>query len=154
MSDNRYAPPAAAVVAEEPQNTERPPIVGLALKLLWAGFAVSCATSLYNLFIVSNGPPALRTVGIIGALFGLTVAAAICYAVFTAVARGRAWARWVLAVLVVLAVGTLTWMWWSGTVRWQAFASLLVRASLNATALAMLFSPAANAWYREKKRPA
>jgi hypothetical protein len=155
MNDTRYAPPVAAVTDPEPPSVlERPAIVVLAVRLLWTGFAVSCVASIVGLFAL----PANAPLGVIMmlTLIGLAIASAISYAIFSAAWRGRGWARWVIGVLVALAFVAVALMWQllprPLSMPWHTTASFCIRMALYATALVMLFSPAANAWYRDQAR--
>jgi hypothetical protein len=156
MTDTRYAPPTASVTYTDPPSAlERPAVVVLAVRLLWSGFAVSFVTSIYGLFVLPwNG-----AFGVILAmtLLGLAIATAISYAIFSAAWRGRGWARWVLGVLVVLGLVAVALIWkvfppQHLSIPWQSSASFCIRMALYTVALAMLFSPSANAWYRDKAR--
>ena len=155
MNDNPYAPPATTVAdPEAPVSLERPSIVVLAVRLLWTGFAISAVTSLYGLFVLPAGVPVAIVVAM--TLIGLAVAAGISYAIFTAVWRGRGWARWVIAVLVVLALVVVVLLFGLmprvRAIPWQTAASFCIRMALYITALVMLFTPTASAWYRENAR--
>lgn len=155
MNDNPYAPPAAVVADPESSvSLERPPIVVLAVRLLWTGFGISVATSIFGLFVLPATVPVALVV--VMTLIGLGVAFAISYAVFSAAWRGRGWARWVIAVLVVLALGVVTLMFTvmprAPAFPWHTTASFCIRIALYITALILLFTPTASAWYREQKR--
>jgi hypothetical protein len=155
MNDNPYSPPKAVVEDQEgPVSLERPAVVVLAVRLLWAGFAISLATSIYNLFVLPAGVPVAIVVVI--SVVGLGIAFALSYWLFTAAWRGKGWARWVIAGLILFAIGVVALMWKAvpnPTVgSWQTAGSFVVRMTLYTAAVAMLFSPGANAWYREKAR--
>jgi peptidoglycan/LPS O-acetylase OafA/YrhL len=155
MNENPYAPPAAVVTdVESPVSLERPSIVVLAVRFLWAGFAVSVVSSIYGLFILPQDVPKAFVVAF--TTIGLAIAAAISYGIFTAAWRGRGWARWLIAVLVILAVATIAGMWAflprTPVFPWQTTAAFVIRMTFYITAIVLLFSPAASAWYREMKR--
>lgn len=155
MNENPYAPPVAPVAdAEVPVSVERPRAVDRAVRLLWAGFAISVLASIAVLFAMPAGGMAL--IVIVMTLVGLAISGAICYLVFTAAWRGRGWARWVVTVLTGLAVVTVLGMWIllprQPQVSWIANGSFLIRITLNIMAIALLFSAPANTWYREMKR--
>lgn len=155
MNDNPYAPPTSVVSDPLPEvSLERPAIVVLAVRLLWAGFAVSCVNSIYGLFRLPAGVP----VGMVVTMMtvGLVVAGLISWGLFTALWRGKGWARWVIGVLIVLSVGTVTLIWSrlppTSPIPWQSRVPVGIRMILYVSALIMLFTPTANAWYRERKR--
>jgi len=155
MNDNPYAPPEAPVTdVESPISLDRPPIVVLAVRLLWGGFAVGFVSSIYGLFTLPENVP--KAFVAIFTLVGLAIAFAISYGIFTAAWRGRGWARWVIAALVVLAVAIVGGMWAflprAPVFPWQTTAAFVIRMTFYITAIVMLFSPTANAWYREMKR--
>ena len=154
MNDTRYAPPTAAVADQEPEaRLERPPIVVLAVRMLWAGFAVSFVTAIYGLFNLPDNVPKTIVVG--ATLLGLAISATVSFVVFSAAWRGRNWARWFIGSLIVLAIGGVALLWSRyppvASIPWQTTASFIVRMALYISAVMMLFSPVANAWYREKK---
>src|SRR5690242_2426637 len=102
MTDNPYAPPTAVVADPVAQTSlERPPIVVLAVRLLWSGYAVSFFTSIYGLFNLPADVP--KTIVVVATLIGLTISAAISYGIFTAAWRGKNWARWLIGCLIILA---------------------------------------------------
>ena len=78
------------------------------------------------------------------------------HGIFTAAWRGRGWARWVIAALVLLAIAVVAGMWAflprPPVFPWQTSAAFVIRMTFYITAIALLFSPTANAWYREMKR--
>jgi len=91
MNDNPYTPPKAVVADQEPRvSLERPPIVVLAVRLMWTGFAIALVGSVPGFFRQPENVP--NSVAI--ASFGMANAAAISYGVFSGVWRGRNWARW------------------------------------------------------------
>lgn len=156
MNDNPYAPPTAVVADPDSQpqsNLERPRKVELAVRLLWTGFGVSAAASFYTLFLL----PANAPLGVIltMTMIGLVVAGAISYGLFTAAWRGRGWARWVIAGLVVLGFIAVALMWTllpHAQMLWVTRVSFVIRMTLYVIAVALLFSQPANDWYREKAR--
>lgn len=91
MSDQRYAPPAAAVkdVAHERALAERPRQVLAALWLLWAGLAIGLPVMHYEYTdAVAKAPAAgVFVLLVTGAIFALL---AILYYL---IGRGRNWAR-------------------------------------------------------------
>ena len=154
MNENPYAPPGAVVAdPEHPVSLDRPRSVVLAVRLLWTGFAISLMASVYGLFTLPAGARVAYILMI--RIIAVGVALAVTWAAFTALWRGRGWVRWVIVVLIVLGLVTMT-LWAVlplGTrVTWQTAAPMCVRIALYSLATVMLFSPTANAWYREKKR--
>ena len=157
MTDERYAPPTANVEAQPDTGLDRPAIVVLAVRLLWAGFGFTCVMSVYYLAALPARMPSLaRTIAMASTLVGLGIAAAISYALFTAAWRGKGWARWVIAVLIVLAFGAMAVSWSllpaGASMPWVTLATFAIRMTCYSSAVVMLFSPTANAWYRERKR--
>lgn len=155
MKENPYAPPTAIVTdVESPVSLDRPPIVVLAVRFLWGGFAVAFVSSVYGIFTLPENVP--KAFVIMFTLIGLAIAAAISYGIFTAAWRGRGWARWVIAALVAFAIAVVAGMWVflpnAPVFPWQTSAAFIIRMTFYITAVVLLFSPAANVWYREMKR--
>jgi hypothetical protein len=145
MTDNRYAPPVALVseIADKPLPA-RPRPVAWAIRLLWASTALSVLPSVAEI---------LQTPTAAHLLFGLlSQAVAIAFAcyLYVCVGRGRNWARIVLLVLVALntAVVALVPAARSGSTFEQVF--MLLNTACDIASMALLFTPAASAWFRKR----
>jgi len=155
MTDNPYAPPVAPVSdVDPPVSRDRPPSVILAVRLLWGGFGLSVVVSLYGMFSLPDNAP--RFLVAVMMLIGMAIGGAIAYGLFTAAWRGKAWARWAIAVFVAFEIAMDIYVYAtlpSGVVvAWQNSTASFIRMAVYVAAIALLFSPTANAWYREMKR--
>ena len=102
MSDSRYAPPRAAVADLEPAHPliPRPAQVARALRWLWASFGLDLMISTWVWFNTT----VLALPERVGSALGQIVFALITVWAYRAVAKGRNWARNLVAGLTVLGV--------------------------------------------------
>jgi NADH:ubiquinone oxidoreductase subunit 6 (subunit J) len=156
MNDNPYAPPRAAVSDFDPQPLIRPRNVVRAVRLLWLSFFCVFPATLYELI---NIPPDTTPLeNIIVNVLAVGLAFVIAWVINRAAWRGRNWGRWVQTVLWILATFALVFLAvrWPrldpDAMPWYLMVQYLVQHLINLIALVLLFSPTANAWYREMKR--
>jgi hypothetical protein len=155
MNDNPYAPPVAPVTDVEPaQSLERPRIVVLAVRTLWAAFFLALPVAIYGVIVPDPGTS--RMMSLILTIFGVGISFAIALWLNTAAWKGRGYARWVMAVLTLLGFATLSWLYSLMPevfkTPWFIQAFNVVSNILMVAGNLMLFAPSANAWYREMKR--
>jgi hypothetical protein len=155
MSDSRYAPPRAAVADLEPAHPliPRPAQVARALRWLWASFGLDLMISTWVWFNTT----VLALPERVGSALGQIVFALITVWAYRAVAKGRNWARNLVAGLTVLGVivvaatllGTDSH---SGTLpELVETVSNCVTTGMDVYGVCLLFGAAARAWFREMK---
>ena len=155
MNDNRYSPPSAPVAdIENEVSVERPQVVVLAVRLLWASFVLSLPGVAYDL--ANPQPDAPRGMLIAMSLIGLAITFALSLWLNTAAWKGRGYARWVMAVLMLIGIAVIgaflkpVFEAWTQLPWYLAMLGGLTMF-LNVFGNALLFVPSANAWYREMR---
>jgi hypothetical protein len=154
MSDDRYAPPASIVSDIEPAGPAvRPRVVVRAVWLLWISFFIGLPASLIEALEPAEDVP-LVVMLVITAIFW-AIELGLTWWLATAAWRGRAWSRWVQAILFVLGMAFVYYMQTKFPEEmasaWYVEAMYFAQWLLNAFAIGMLFAPSANAWYRTMK---
>lgn len=151
-SKNPYAPPKATVEdvssgAEPP----RPAAVTRALQLLWAAVAVSFVSGILNAFLTET-PDVPRGLYLGFMIFGWVAGFLIIWWILTSIARGKNWARIVQLVLFLFGiVGVLMVFAMPQEVPAAIWVLYAIQMALNLWGMILLFSPPANAWFREMK---
>lgn len=155
MNDNRYSPPSAPVAdIENEVSLERPQLVVLAVRLLWASFVLSLPGVVYDL--ANPQPDVPRGMLIAMSLIGLAITFALSLWLNTAAWKGRSYARWVMAVLMLIGIAVMGAFFKVVFEAWTQMPWYLtilggLTMFLNAFGNALLFVPSANAWYREMR---
>jgi hypothetical protein len=155
MNDNPYAPPKAIVSDIEAPLPERPPSVVRGVWSSWVSAACALPVSVYELIEVPKDMTPVENV--VFTVVALAVAFAIAWLLNTAAWRGRNWSRWVQAILVTFTFGGLLFIAMKrhllppNYLPRYLMAQYVVQAILNLVAVIFLFSPSANAWYREMR---
>jgi hypothetical protein len=168
MSDSRYAPPIASVADFEPDAgslaLQRPASVSHGCRLLWIAFALGIPGLLYSTyasFELASQPgsenfPFWVRFGTLAISYLLTA----LFAFLTHMSwKGRNWARIInLALMVMGAVFVLYGFVFRYTVleqsaiEWEWYDAITLSTMLlNVVGIGLLFSSAANAWYRAVK---
>jgi hypothetical protein len=155
MNDNPYAPPRAAVNDVEPAGSpERPRIVVLAVRMLWASFVLILPESIYE--ILNPDPELTPGESIFISLFAAGIIFAITFWLNTAAWNGKGYARWVMVALTLVGYASLVWLNQLDPAAlespWYIASIDVVSTILGLGGNGMLFAPSANAWYREMKR--
>ena len=164
MTDSRYAPPSASVTDVEsiPASLERPPVVKLAIRLLWAGIAVGIPGVAQRIsYLWGRISSEENSWTLVVALILLCAFFALGVLLTWKSWQGRNWARLVyLAMMIASILLLLGGYVLSYALRPATFIQsqatwgngvLLVRSLLVVTGTALLFSPAANTWFRAMK---
>ncbi len=152
---NPYAPPASEVADPTTVGPKPPKVVTSAISMIWAWLTVSLAT----LFL----PTAVALIDTPFGVIGLLILAAIPVGIpiligiwlTTRIGAGRSWARILVCVILAVSTGYLQderstlFVLFQGKVSmaliWTSqFAKLL----LSIIAITLLFTPAANRWFR------
>jgi hypothetical protein len=145
MSRNPYAPPTASVADPPSALLVRPVVIRRAVLLLWISFGVGILGGLSH-----AGPEEPWTI-MLGfmAAFGSILAWLIVQ-----IARRRNWARITYLILAVLGDVDSVSSWQSSRSLYHVHPSVLVLdvagLVLEAIGLCLLFTKAANAWYRAR----
>jgi len=152
MSGNPYAPPSTQVVdIDAGVSIPRPRVVQVALVLCWVSLVIELPL-IPEQFVrdqLGSGP------GVLLVAFVLFYVALTAFAILVNVSIGRArnWARIVYAVLTGL---NLIPMFGSFSElmaqRWYAWSISLLATAMDVVVVVLLFTPAANAWYRVRGR--
>jgi hypothetical protein len=155
MNDNPYAPPAAPVSDVEPAGSlERPRVVVLAVRILWASLVMVIPGAIYGMMVPQGSVP--QALLIVFSIIGLGISFAISFWLYTASWNGRGYARWVLAVLNILSFAFVAWalatMPAALKTPWPFQVINVLSNILSVGGNAMLFAPSANTWFREMKR--
>ena len=164
MSGNPYAPPSAEVADIERQpSLERPRVATIGVGLLWASIAITVTQfgmEAFNSAGQSGG--GMSTEFLMGGVVTLGIVASLALLTWYA-GKGRNWARlihvlWLVLSIALVVAATLVMRSLAaklgGTGKempaffgpWEAFDTVLVAA-----ALILLYTPAANTWYRAVK---
>lgn len=149
MERNLYAPPATPVAdpVEPPEEGARPRTVAWAMWLLWVSFAIGLLASVLQSMTLFTSYAAL-----------ISLLSSGIRHIFTAlvnikISQGRNWARILILVWMLAALASVAF-------QWRAYPGLLRADSLNwvpatakflldCTALVLLFTPAANRWFKQ-----
>ncbi len=152
MSGNPYAPPTAQVANVDPDlPLPRPRAVSLAILFFW----ISVAVSLPLWFVdgaVDTSDSDVFAVMVIGWIIGIALLAFTIW-VIVSIGRARNWARITYSVLAILG-----WLMvivdLPGLVAspWYNWLGYLLNAALDVAIVVLLFTPAANAWFRARGR--
>jgi hypothetical protein len=157
MEENRYKPPAAAVADVDPgvPNLERPAVIRYGAWLLWAETLIGLPGFISAIL---KPPPEVAT-GITHIVFIVTMTITfgilMLFTWFTWMAwKGRNWARIVHLVFMLLG---LAFAYWAvrlmfGKSTYDGVVSVLQNV-MYAVGVALLFTPAANRWYRALREP-
>lgn len=144
MSNNRYAPPVAAVgdIAEE--GPPRPLQVTWAVRLLWA----TTICSLPQLYAAAVHAPSTAGLIVTLAFEGLMIAFG-CF-LYVCIHRGRNWARIVTLILTVLstAAGVLALDITRLPALEQAFD--VINMAVDIVCMVLLFVPPSGAWFKAR----
>lgn len=148
MARNPYAAPAVNV--DRVKERERPWSIKTSLALLVLSLAVSVPHVVYR-FTRETPEGGLHELELFGLVVSVLIMLALAAAVFTAIWRGRRWGRILYAMVVVLmAFSAISAMpaWF----RRSAFLGVtdLLSTVADLAALALLFTPAANAFFRKR----
>jgi hypothetical protein len=163
MSENRYAPPAATVTDVESRvgSLERPRIVTIGVCLLWAEIALGIPGLVYLVFVTLKQDPHRTAYWVyVGRMVVQFAFLALSVFLTRMCWKGRNWAR--IAYLVLLILGLVVTA--SGYamryfmlkqlpdigLSWHSVTYLL-QVLLDIMAMCLLFTPGANAWYREMR---
>jgi hypothetical protein len=156
MERNLYAPPAAPVAdpVEAPEDRGRRPIeVTWAVRLLWASLAVGVVGQLWQYLL------RLPFGYLIILLVALAIRCVISVWVLYRIANGRNWARLVLLAILLLGLAYIGYNWrvyaaiFNGTLN-EALVSTITKTILDIGATGLLFTPAANRWFRPSRTAA
>lgn len=152
MPPDPYKPPSARVDEAEPLPFERPFNVTWGIRFLWLEMVISLPGIFESLV---KPDPTDRTVqAFVTTFVAVIFVSMLIMAWITVMAwKGRNWAR--ITHLVVLLVGTAASFWLLPSMPEEAppyDVAYLLQAALNAVGVALLFTPAANAWYRALRR--
>ena len=154
MTHNPYSPPGTAVTdIDSSVPIERPRGVKVAVILCWISLAIAVPL-LFEAFDEET-QAGLSTTYLVGV--GLFVLALFAFAIWVNISIGRArnWARIVYAVLtgvsLIMAVASP-----SETLAGDGFSVVaeLLSTAMDVVIVVLLFTPAANAWYRVRGRRA
>jgi hypothetical protein len=152
MSGNPYAPPTAQVADVDPgRPLPRPRAVSLAILLFWISVAVSLPLWFVDDAVDTSDPDIFVTL-VIGWIVGLAMLAFTIW-VIVSIGRARNWARITYLVLAILGwlmvIVDLPGLFASP---WYNPFGYLSNAALDAAIVVLLFTPAANAWFRARGR--
>jgi hypothetical protein len=157
-SDNPYRPPAAAV-ADVPDAglLVRPVGVRRSVQLLWFTMALGFVLALIDVLKVGReGPEFWLGLGVAGG--AVVVIFAIFFWIYGAVYAGRNWARIVVLVLTIvwtiMLLAVVVMLRRMPDVPAATTSELLFNSAqfaMTLVATVLLFTPAANAWYRDIK---
>jgi hypothetical protein len=161
MSENRYSPPVAQVADIEQASIDRPPLVTLGVRLLWAYIALILVQIGVDGIDIFDSPESGLWVDYLwGAAISLGIGALLAWLTWYAW-KGRNWARVAHLILVIVNVLAVLLMLVAmyrmlGEVRYELPAFLdawyAVQTLLNTAGVILLFTPHANAWYRALKK--
>jgi hypothetical protein len=151
MSNNPYAPPSAPVseIAASTEPRVRPPQVLLAVRILWAMYALGFIVQAYDQVMA----PVRQSIPVIvlGDVFGLLIALWI----YGKILRGRNWAR----ILVLIGVMLLPFSLWLMTSRFMpaplprpALILMFVRIPVDLYVLWLLFLSPGKSWFAARPK--
>jgi hypothetical protein len=165
-ANNPYAPPKAAVddVSSDavgydpnPVSLMRPAEVRRSVQLLWIAMALGFVLALIDVLNVDDENPDFWW-GLGAAVGTSAVMFAVFFWIYGAVYAGRNWARIVVLVLTVvwtiMLLAIVVMLGWGSHLSASTKFDLLFNAgqfALTLVATVLLFTPAANAWYRAIK---
>jgi hypothetical protein len=155
VEHNPYTPPTAPV-ADPAWNAplERPTVVTRAVQLLWAATLLGFAFGVYGTLVRPS-----EDVTIVGELIGyfvvMSIILGISYWIFSAIRKGRNWARILLLLLAILnmvsdlaAPALFERMGWSmPAVTAVELVGYVMQIALTVYAIVLLFSPSARPWF-------
>jgi hypothetical protein len=152
MSHNPYTPPAAVVADVETLTPlARPRHVTIAVHLLWITLVIGVPGAIYSLVTGENSAMS-RGMQIAFSLVVWAISWTIAIWLLLSVRKGKNWARIVEAVF--LGLGLLFAFWavrLMFTMGWYMGGIYLLQTVLNTAAVALLFTPSSNAWFRAIK---
>jgi hypothetical protein len=149
MQPNPYSAPKSVVADPKLVPVERPRVVTRAVRLLWAALALGLFTSFSGTPLPDaddeNAWLWFATVGIAVVWFGIGA-----WLIFK-LSRGRSWARAAYVVLAILSYGLVVYAWGDFVTEFERtpYRTVLevVSALAELTAIVLLFTKPANAWY-------
>jgi cation transport ATPase len=164
MPENPYAPPTSEVADVESENgtMERPRIVTQGIWLLWVYLVISLPAVILEGFVTPTSTEddpdrTLRTFQTAATVVSIVLIAVMALLTWFAW-KGRNWAR--ITHLVLLTVGVLMsglamvvsyWLAPEAEIfsdEWYLSVLFVLQSVLNAAGVLLLFTSAANAWYR------
>jgi hypothetical protein len=147
LDRNPYSPPKAPVADAPIAELPRPRNVRVAVWLLWISVVLNIAAGVIATVSTSSAIDGLA--GILTLSTVCAIAFGLAFWIFGAIARGRRWARIVGTAIVLLLFADMAGAGFSGIPLLSAL-TYLVEFSLQAVAVALLFTPSANAWFRPR----
>ena len=146
MTHNPYSPPQTAV-ADVPAPA-RPGNVTIAIWLVWAALILSPAVGIHQAVYTSSGIGVVAGLVTLALMYVIVVGLGIW--IIGAAAKGARWARIVVSILALLQVASIVTAAVQGFSHYAAPVRYL-EALLFSAALVLLFTPAANAWFRPRE---
>lgn len=148
---NPYAPPAAPV-ADIEEARIRPWRVKAALLLYCSSIALAVPEMIQGMRDLNEASETYEFERV-AMLVGFAIAFALGTLIFIALWKGWRWGRIVYAALVVLAlIASFSSVPESFSLHWLYGVANLASSALDLTAVVLLFSPPANAWFRKPRR--
>lgn len=144
---NPYSPPQAPVADAPGADLLPPKNVRVAVWLLWISVVLNIAAGVHATVSTSSGIDVLA--GVLTLTTVCAIAFGLAFWIFGAIARGRRWARIVGTAIVLLLFADMVGPAFSGIPLLFALV-YLVEFSLQGVAVALLFTPSANAWFRPR----
>ncbi len=154
MTENPYAPPAAKVSdVDAGEPLPRPGAVARAIQLFWISFVLTLPFAFVgdDLFPDSGDTETLAAV-VIGLIFALAVLAFMIWVVIQ-IGRAKNWARVAYVILAILGwLFTFSDLPGMFSQAWYSWSWDLVSAAIDVAIVVLLYTPAANAWFRARGR--
>jgi hypothetical protein len=158
VEHNSYTPPVAPVADPASRALlERPPGVTRAVQLLWAATFLGFAFGVFGI-LVSPSEDMTITGELIGYAVVTSIIIGVSYWIFSAIWKGRNWARILLLVLAILnmlsdlaAPALFEKMGWSmPEVTAVELVGYVIQIALTVYAIVLLFSPSARPWFASR----
>jgi hypothetical protein len=152
VAENPYAPPAAKVSdVDAGEPLPRPRAVTRAIQLFWISFVLTLLfVFVGDDLLPGSGDTESIAAVVIGFIFALAVLAFLIRVVVQ-IGRAKSWARVAYVILAVLgwllSLSDLPGMF---SQPWYSWSWDLASAAIDVAIVVLLYSPAANAWFRAR----
>ena len=148
MERNLYAPPAAPVADPLESLEDRPARVAWAVWLLWVSVAIGVIAPILQFTVLFSFSTVIYMLAV------NLVRNAVAAWLILKTGERRNWARILVLVWVLLGVGLIVYRWqvYIGSFKASSLlgaATWVTKLALDCTAVALLFTPAANRWFKQ-----
>ena len=148
MERNLYAPPAAPVADPLESLEDRPARVAWAVWLLWVSVAIGVIAPILQFTVLFSFSTVIYMLAV------NLVRNAVAAWLILKTGERRNWARILVLVWVLLGIGLIVYRWqvYIGSFKASSLlgaATWVTKLALDCTAVALLFTPAANRWFKQ-----